>query len=354
MRLTTGCGHRVNATMRGHLPGSTLRPADLENGMQTVDLTSMLVGARAADRATRVPEWRDQIAAFGRQAIEPMDEWLDDPDASLGRFAITVLERVAGSADRRAALEVLQRHRNTVAAGNRSLLDATLGRLGVVRPGPTPPPPSLPPGVRLAHGLTSVYHVVADILDSQATGDDQWILSECGWYFGRTWVDAHGGLLEPDGWIVCVLCEQALGRHDSSVGRRTSVRPLHDKPTFVLRGVWHMVARGPVEAPRLGDALHRAVWPLDRCRGPRDHARTTALPSGWLPDVCGEVGQRFRGRWVRRKERAMTTELRFEGQETRRTPKTRSAHSPSGFGAGRPAFSRNPSCHAESSAPVRG
>jgi hypothetical protein len=58
-------------------------------------LDELLNRIRMADRSTRI-ELRDEVAAFGREAIEPMVQWLDDRE--FAGFAIRVLERIGRTA----------------------------------------------------------------------------------------------------------------------------------------------------------------------------------------------------------------------------------------------------------------
>lgn len=56
------------------------------------DLEELLDEARESSPATRLPEYRDAIAAYGAEAIEPLAMWLVEP--ILAAFAIRTLERV--------------------------------------------------------------------------------------------------------------------------------------------------------------------------------------------------------------------------------------------------------------------
>ncbi len=58
-------------------------------------LDELLDRTRSADRSTRI-ELRDDVAAYGQQAIEPMVEWIDDRE--FAGFAVRVLERIGRNA----------------------------------------------------------------------------------------------------------------------------------------------------------------------------------------------------------------------------------------------------------------
>jgi hypothetical protein len=64
-------------------------------------LDDLLAQAREADRADRI-NLRDPIAAVGESAIEPMTDWLGDPQ--LAAFAIRVLERIGREPTERSAV----------------------------------------------------------------------------------------------------------------------------------------------------------------------------------------------------------------------------------------------------------
>ncbi len=64
-------------------------------------LDDLLAQAREADRAERI-NLRDPIAAVGESAIEPMADWLGDPE--LAAFAIRVLERIGREPTERSAV----------------------------------------------------------------------------------------------------------------------------------------------------------------------------------------------------------------------------------------------------------
>ena len=57
------------------------------------DLERLLDEAREASPAERLPTYRDAIAAFGEEAIEPLATWLEEP--AFAAFAIRTLGRIA-------------------------------------------------------------------------------------------------------------------------------------------------------------------------------------------------------------------------------------------------------------------
>mgnify|MGYP000268176987 CR=1 FL=1 len=68
-------------------------------------LAALLSAAKEAAPADRI-QWRDRIAKYGAEAIDPMMGWLSS--AALGGFAVRVLERIAADASaRRAVLTAL-------------------------------------------------------------------------------------------------------------------------------------------------------------------------------------------------------------------------------------------------------
>lgn len=69
-----------------------------------ISLSDALVGARRADRQTRI-EWRDRIADHGIAAIDAVSPWVLEPD--YGAFAVRVIEAVGRTGDRDAAIAAL-------------------------------------------------------------------------------------------------------------------------------------------------------------------------------------------------------------------------------------------------------
>ena len=92
-------------------------------------LASFLQAAREAAPGDRI-HFRDQLASFGEDALEPMAQWLTEP--RLGAFAVRVLERMAREpATRSQAICTLQESRGS--AGSPSIagdVAEALGRLG--------------------------------------------------------------------------------------------------------------------------------------------------------------------------------------------------------------------------------
>lgn len=74
-----------------------------------MNLEGLLEEARTASPARRI-EWRDQIAAFGPEAIAGVRPWLAEP--ALAGFAIRVIERAGIAGDRPLAARTLRAARN--------------------------------------------------------------------------------------------------------------------------------------------------------------------------------------------------------------------------------------------------
>jgi hypothetical protein len=86
--------------------GSVVPPSVATNESNMQPLSELLELASQADGVTRI-SYRDQIAAFGREAIEPMALWLADP--RLGAFAARTLERIAGAVNAVEVYDALRR-----------------------------------------------------------------------------------------------------------------------------------------------------------------------------------------------------------------------------------------------------
>jgi len=83
----------------------------MDDAMGMSDLAGLLASAERAGPAHRI-EWRDQIAAHGRPAIEAVGPWLIEP--KLAAFAIRVIEAVGHHGEQEAAREVLRGARRRV------------------------------------------------------------------------------------------------------------------------------------------------------------------------------------------------------------------------------------------------
>jgi len=68
-------------------------------------LTRLLAEAAVASADRRI-EWRDQIAPFGRRAIEGVEPWL--ADSALAAFAIRVIWKVGERGEPEAAVKALR------------------------------------------------------------------------------------------------------------------------------------------------------------------------------------------------------------------------------------------------------
>lgn len=76
-----------------------------------MQLASLLEEARGASPDRRIL-WRDQIAPFGRRAIEGVEPWLTS--GVLAAFAVRVILRVGQQGEREAAAKVLRSARRRV------------------------------------------------------------------------------------------------------------------------------------------------------------------------------------------------------------------------------------------------
>jgi hypothetical protein len=96
------------------------------------DLERLLDEARESSPAVRLPTYRDAIAAYGVEAIEPLASWIEEP--VLAAFAIRSLERIATQVGP-AKAEVIQTLRSVDRTAIEEHLvrdlDASLRRLGV-------------------------------------------------------------------------------------------------------------------------------------------------------------------------------------------------------------------------------
>ncbi|MGC8633238.1 MAG: hypothetical protein ACP5VP_00990 [Candidatus Limnocylindrales bacterium] len=90
-------------------------------------LTRLLAEAAAAPPDRRI-EWRDQIAPFGRQAIEGVRPWL--ADGALAAFAIRVIWRVGERGEPAAAVKALRGARSRLPAHLQSDVDWAVRALG--------------------------------------------------------------------------------------------------------------------------------------------------------------------------------------------------------------------------------
>lgn len=98
------------------------------------DLELLLDEAREAGPAERLPMYRDAIAAFGEEAIEPVATWLEEP--AFAAFAIRTLGRIAATDPemREAVVAALvAADRSTLPDHIARDLDAALDQLGLSR-----------------------------------------------------------------------------------------------------------------------------------------------------------------------------------------------------------------------------
>jgi hypothetical protein len=90
-------------------------------------LTRLLAEAAAAPPDRRI-EWRDQIAPFGRRAIEGVQPWL--ADSALAAFAIRVIWRVGERGEPAEAVRVLRGARGRFPAHLQGDVDWAVRALG--------------------------------------------------------------------------------------------------------------------------------------------------------------------------------------------------------------------------------
>lgn len=96
------------------------------------DLERLLDEAREASPAERLPTYRDAIAAFGQEAIEPLATWIDEP--AFAAFAIRTLCRIAANdPDTRAAVAaaLVAADRSTMPDHIARDLDSALDQMGL-------------------------------------------------------------------------------------------------------------------------------------------------------------------------------------------------------------------------------
>ena len=151
------------------------------------ELELLLDEARESTADVRLPTYRDRIAAYGAEAIEPLATWIEEP--VMAAFAIRSLERIA-TLVAPAKVEVIHTLRSldrTVLAEHHARdLDASLRRLGVdPRRSPqgrmrTPPKarPLESPGVK---------------------GRRYWAMRTSPWERPYVWAEAQAGRLR-QGW----------------------------------------------------------------------------------------------------------------------------------------------------------
>lgn len=108
-------------------------PVDDETGADVPDdLQRLLDAARASGPEHRLPLYRDGIAAFGADAIEPLVAWIQQP--TLAAFAIRTIERIAElvpQAKPNVIVELAWLDRDGLGDAITADIEASLGRLGV-------------------------------------------------------------------------------------------------------------------------------------------------------------------------------------------------------------------------------
>ena len=98
------------------------------------DLERLLDEAREASPAERLPTYRDAIAAFGEEAIEPLATWLEEP--AFAAFAIRTLGRIAVThPEARAAVVAVMATTDRLTMPDHIARDDVLARVARMRAG---------------------------------------------------------------------------------------------------------------------------------------------------------------------------------------------------------------------------
>lgn len=150
------------------------------------ELELLLDEARESTADVRLPTYRDRVAGYGTEAIEPLATWIAEP--VLAAFAIRSLERIATLVPL-AKAEVIQTlrsvDRTALIEHHARDLDASLRRLGV---DPRRPPPRLrtPPKAR-------------PLESPGVEGRRYWAMRTSPWERPYIWAEAQAGRLR-QGW----------------------------------------------------------------------------------------------------------------------------------------------------------
>lgn len=156
------------------------------------DLERLLDEAREASPAERLPTYRDAIAAFGEEAIEPLATWLVEP--AFVAFAIRTLGRIAATDPdvREAVVAAL------VAAGRSTMpdhiardLDAALDQLGLS--------PARRAAAARARGAGSRATSARPIQNPGVDGRGYWAMRTSPWERSYIWAETQRGRLR-QGW----------------------------------------------------------------------------------------------------------------------------------------------------------
>ena len=216
-------------------------------GAETVDprgtLSELIAAARAPGGATGPALLA--IASFGVAAIEAVTPLL--ADRRFGGSAVLIIKRVSAEYRTEAIQGLLEGRPRAGTLAIRGAIDSALNRLGVELP-PLPPPPSGPqvaPAVKIAH------HVVVDHIAFSSTPLDAIYLFACGRFFSEEWVQAHGGLADAAGKVICSHCEGAL-YHDRPHPIPAPNHPTRSTRTYVVGPVWHILEGPGADSPEFG------------------------------------------------------------------------------------------------------
>ena len=222
-----------------------------DSNLSNLTLDEVLAAARDADPLTRIPEWRDKVAAFGMAAVEPLREWL--PLESHGRFAIAALGKIAENAEKERPPR--DRRDPSGCEGHnpvrepRSIVGLPWRHLGLKVHGP---------GLKVIGG-GPIHHVVVDYVGENPTEFDDLYLVECGFAYSGKHVRSQGGVKDSGGRTLCRLCLDAMKRgfEDPFEKGRTPGAP--SVRTWVLRSTWHEIF-GWAEGLRVGDVYLTRCW----------------------------------------------------------------------------------------------
>ena len=156
------------------------------------DLERLLDEAREASPTERLATYRDAIAAFGQEAIEPLATWIDEP--AFAAFAIRTLARVeATHPDARPAVvaALVTADRSTLPDHIARDLDFALDQLGLS--------PARRAAVARSRATGSRATSARPILSPGVDGRGYWAMRTSPWERPYIWAEAQRGRLR-QGW----------------------------------------------------------------------------------------------------------------------------------------------------------